>query len=220
MTTYNDLVADVVEITNRPDLVGEMRVAIRKAIFKFHLSDTFKRDLRQVNLNMSLYPSVNNRWEIDLSNQELFPRYRRYYSLRTAPVEGAQTTGWQGRAPFVFEPIDAEAVLDSYGIEKQNYFYQLGSSLILRTFRQWDQQMYQDNQWFLQFLYFAFPGFAVSSGNVTIDSWIANQFQSAIAEEAAAGVFKMIGKDEEHNVYRALFAENLQMVRGIDVGDE
>lgn len=223
MTTYAELVESVVAITNRPSLIAEMKVAIRKAIFKFHMADTFKRDLYQVDLNMNLYPSSNFRWLIDLSNGDVFPRYRKFYSLRIPPSE------WPPGGPVQY-PLDtlpgypwgppkspqisyvaADNIFDEYNTERTNYCYQAGMSLNLRL-------TFTPNT--LSFFYYQYPLFQVSDSGITIRSWIADQFQDGIAEEAAGTIFKMIGKDDESARYQALFAENILMVRGSDIGED
>lgn len=218
MTTYQDLVDSVVAITNRPSLVSEMRVAIRKSIFKFHQADTFKRDLNIVSLDMSLYPSTNFRWQIDLGNDSVFPRYRKYNFLRIPPTSFPSPVAsrpldypWGIPKSPMFTPVAADDIFDSYMVERTNYFYQAGMSLNLHSTFQ---------PAFLELGYYQYPGFVNSEGNITISSWIANQYQDAIAEEAAATIFKMIGKDEESARYQQLFAENILMVRGTDIGAE
>lgn len=222
MTTYAELVESVAAITNRPALVREMKVAIRKAIFKFHLADTFKRDLNTVNLDMSLYPSDIFRWTMDLSNATAFPRFRKPSFLQIPPPNPLTTfyndpnqaiLAYPGGLPkdrkFTF--IAADNIFDDYAVERTNYFTQVGMSLnISATFA----------PTILQLGYYMFPSFVDDSGNISIISWIADQFQDAISEEAASTVFKMIGKDDESARYQALFAENIQMVRGIDLGEE
>ena len=54
MATLATLADDVYVLTNRPDLVSETRVALRKAIMKLHSADTFKRDLVTQRLQMAL----------------------------------------------------------------------------------------------------------------------------------------------------------------------
>lgn len=218
MTTYAELVDSVVAITNRPSLVNEMRVAIRKSIFKFHQADTFKRDLNIVTINMSLYPDLNFRWDIDVSNGDTFPRYRKYSFLRVPPSSYPTQAEsrpldypWGFPKSPVFTPVSADNIFDDYQVERVNYYYQAGMNLVLHT-------TFQPQ--FLELGYYQYPGFVYQDGNVTLTSWIADQYQDAIAEEAAGTIFKMIGKDEEASIYRSLFAENILMVRGTDIGNE
>jgi hypothetical protein len=71
---------------------------------------------------------------------------------------------------------------------------------------------------YLDFGYYQYPELpAQSSGEIT--SWIADQYPDCIIEEAAGTVFKMIGKDDEHNRYQVLFQENITILRTTDVGE-
>lgn len=218
MTTYSDLVASVVAITNRQDLIAEMRVAIRKSIFKFHLADTFKRDLTIVSLNMSLYPSTNFRWDIDLSNATVFPRYRKYNFLRIPPQNYPSPASslpldypWGIPKSPMFTPVAADNIFDTYLVERTNYYYQAGMNLSVRA-------TFQPQ--FLELGYYSYPSFINQDGNISIISWIADQFPDCISEEAAGSIFKMIGKDDESQRYAQLFAENILMIRGTDIGAE
>lgn len=218
MTTYADLVDSVVAITNRPSLVTEMRVAIRKSIFKFHQADTFKRDLKITSLNMSLYPDTNFRWDIDVSNADIFPRYRKYSFLRIPPSSFPSPAAslpldypWGIPKSPVFTPVAADNIFDSYNVERTNYYYQAGMTVVLRA-------TFQPQ--FLELGYYSYPLFTNTDGTILIDSWIADQYPDAISEEAAGTIFKMIGKDDEAQRYAQLFAENILMVRGTDIGNE
>src|SRR5690606_12952030 len=82
MATLQEIAADVYVYTNRPDLVTETEVAIRKAIKKFHGADTFKRDLVVQRMDMTALPPTYHgqyRWSIPLAD---FPRYRRFDCVR------------------------------------------------------------------------------------------------------------------------------------------
>ena len=79
MATLGTLAADVYTLTNRPDLVQETLLSLRKAIRKFHGADTFKQDLGKTRLDMSLQTPVQPnqyRWSIDLST--FSPLLRRF----------------------------------------------------------------------------------------------------------------------------------------------
>lgn len=200
MATLDSLADDVYVLTNRPDLERETKVALRKAIFKFHSAETFKRDLKVQRLQMSLYPRLTPeefRWSIDLST---FERFRRPKFLRTPVITGST---------IVFDEIAPDDLFDSYGYENPNYFYVAGSALVLKSCMDHD---------YLDFGYYQYPELpAQSSGEIT--SWIADQYPDCIIEEAAGTVFKMIGKDDEHNRYQVLFQENITILRTTDVGE-
>lgn len=200
MATVSSLADDVYVLTNRPDLVSETRVAIRKAIFKFHSADTFKRDLHSTRISMDQHQQFGPedfRWSIPLSE---FERFRRPKYLRT-PVELPPVTE--------FIEVSADNLFDSYRYEHLNYFYLAGSSLTVRA------------AWGISHLdlwYYQYPEIPSSSTD-PIKSWICDEYPDAIIEEAAGTVFKMIGKDDEFNRYQTLFAENIAILRATDVGE-
>lgn len=218
MATLQTLADDVYTITNRPDLAAETKVAIRKAIRKFHGADTFKRDLlvTQVDLTV-LTPLQPNqyRWAIDLS---VFNRWRRFKAVGYPP--GQVPPRYSVPAPLIdvpygvhtsreFTEITPDNLYDGYGYERPNYFMVVGSTVNVKA------AWYLDK---LQFSYYAWPDIPMDM-NTTIGSWIVNEYPDAVTEEAAGQVFKMIGKDEEFNRFQTLFAENIQILRASDVGE-
>lgn len=200
MATLDSLAADVYTLTNRPDLVAETKVALRKSIIKFHSADTFKRDIVSQTLQMSLYPplDVNQfRWNIALT---IFPRFRRPRQLATSTLNPTVT---------VFKEVASDNIFNLYGSEFQNYFFISGSSITIKAIAGFD---------YLNFQYYQYPLVPpVSTDPIT--SWICDQYPDAVIEEAAGTVFKMIGKDDEYSRYQTLFAENIMILRGTDVGE-
>lgn len=217
MATLQELADDVYTLTNRPDLVSETRVALRKAIMKFHSADTFKRDLHTHRLQMSLYSPIaadQFRWVIPLSDFTRFrrPKFLRYPmelaqpSHHAAPLfDTAAVSVWQRD----FAEVTSDDLFNSYHSERLNYFFIAGSTLTIRAASQVD---------YLDFSYYQYPQIPTSP-TVTINSWICDQYPDAVIEEAAGTVFKMIGKDDEHARYQTLFSENLGILRGTDVGE-
>jgi len=217
MATLNDLAADVYTITNRPDLVQETKVAIRKAIRKFHGADTFKRDLVQSRLTMSTYtPTAEGqyRWAIPL---DTFTRFRRVADLRYPPElmppenSNVLVTNWaQGYSVGrQFTEVAPNNIFDTYRAEKQNYYFVAGTTLTIKS------GWYID---YLDLLYYQWPEVPLAA-TTPFATWIVDQYPDAIQEEACAMVFKMIGKDDEFQRFNALFAENLQIIRGTDIGE-
>ena len=201
MATIETLAADVYTLTNRPDLEQETKVALRKALLKFHSADTFKRDLFTQRIQTALHTPLlpdEFRWVISLSE---FPRFRRPKILHT-PISGSVV---------IFKEVAADNLFDAYSGERQNYFFIAGSAITIRS---------QTAQPYLDFTYYRYPLVPpLSSTAAPIDSWIAEQFPDAIVEEAAGAVFKMIGKDEEFSRYQTLFQENLSLLRQTDLGE-
>lgn len=218
MSTLLSLAADVYVITNRPDLVAETKVAIRKAIRKFHGADTFKRDLRTQRVDMKvLTPTEPNqyRWAIDLAT---FTRWRRFKSVNypaglippynqiPAPM---RDIAYGVNRTNNFVEISPDNLYDGYGYERLNYFMVVGNTVNVKS------GWYID---LLEFAYYQWPEIPASD-STTLGSWIATDYPDAIVEEASGQVFKMIGKDEEFNRFNALFLENLSILRASDLGE-
>ncbi len=217
MATIDSLSADVYVLTNRPDLVSETKVALRKSIFKCHSADTFKRDLAIQRLQMATYSTIEPnsfRWSIGLNE---FPRFRRPKFLRYPPELGSPNIP---PAPLIdypsgavwtreFTEIAADNLFDSYRSERSNYFYIAGSTITIKSSFGID---------YLDFGYYQYPLIPALSTD-SIVSWICDQYPDAVIEEAAGTVFKMIGKDDESARYQALFGENIMILRGTDIGE-
>ena len=103
----------------------------------------------------------------------------------------------------------SDNIFNLYGSEFQNYFFISGSSITIKAIAGFD---------YLNFQYYQYPLVPpVSTDPIT--SWICDQYPDAVIEEAAGTVFKMIGKDDEYSRYQTLFAENIMILRGTDVGE-
>lgn len=217
MATLTTLAAEVYTLTNRPDLVAETLLSVKKAIRKFHGADTFKRDMTSVEVDMTALTPVSAnqyRWNIPLDN---FPQWRRPKVVQYPPnrsLSVAQTPAplidWPaGFSPSrIYEQLLPDDLFDGYGYEKPNYFYITGDTLHLKS------GWYVD---YLLFTYYRWP--VIGAVGDTLASWIVNTYPDAIVEEAAGAVFKMIGKDEEFNRYQSLFLENLAIIKGSDLGE-
>jgi hypothetical protein len=191
--TLAELQAAVIVITNRPDLVSETVGAIRKAVFKMHSADTWSQDFKEVvvPLGASLYTN-DFKYSLDLTST-LISKFRAALYLR-------EYSAAQSSALIDFTRIEPDYLFDSYHVEKRNYFYHAGDSLVLRA----DKVLTS-----VQLGYYKFPDTASAS----FSSWIARDFPDCIIDEASSIVFKAIGKDEEFARFAALAKENIAMLQ-------
>jgi len=185
----------VYTISKRPDLVAETAVAIRKATMKLHMADLWKTDLVEVFYTIGSNEGAQGsfRYTLDLTLSTKFKLYRRISSIRQYT---ANQTGYE----LQLKELDADRLLDDYNIEDINYWYQAGQQISIRADRSLTQ---------LKIVYFKYPNILPAE----YDSWIARQFPDAVIEEAAASVFKSIGKDSEAQRLAQAFNENLAMLR-------
>lgn len=217
MATLLTLAADVYTLTNRPDLVAETLISLRKAIRKFHGADTFKRDIGTVRLDITAFTpiAVNQyRWNIPLDS---FPQFRRFKVVQY-PLDRILPAN-QMPAPLLDWPVafgssreytevSADDIFDGYGYEKPNYYFITGDTVNLKS------GWYID---WLDFSYYKWP--LMGAQGDTLTSWIVNAYPDAVIEEATGAVFKMIGKDEEFARFQGLFAENLSIIKSSDLGN-
>lgn len=190
MAIFDDMVANVYVLTNRPDLVAETKSQIKKAAIKLHGKDFFNPDLKEVILTLT--PNSNMRYTIDLTDSVNIPRFRKGHYLReyVNPPTGQEVQ---------YKKYDAADIMDDYNVERTNYFYQAGIVLQLYATKVLTQ---------VKFGYYQFP----DTSETTFSSWIANLSTAYIEEEAAMNLFKIIGKDEEYQKFQALTADNLQAI--------
>lgn len=189
MTTLASLTADVMTLTNRPDLVGETALAIRAATLKAHRCDYFYKDLIEEGVQFDF-----SQMQQSLEYKTLIPLWRSLKYIRE--YDYSVPPGCPG---LFLEVLTPDNVLDSYGINRENVCYVAGLEIQIRT--------RVANQYFLL-------GFYVNP-NVTVDgyaSWIADEFPLAIIYEAAATVFKTIGYDEQVATYRQLVADEYKIL--------
>lgn len=191
--TFTALLDDVYTLTNRSDLVAETTVAVRVATLKLHQSDFYPRDLVESRVQFSAADYFQA-----LAYKSLFPGWRALSYARKYE-SGAPTE--------VLEIISPTNILDSYSVEKENVCYVAGAVLQIRSLTQINEVL---------------VGFYQNPVTLpdTYASWIADVYPFAIVLEAAATVFKMIGKDEEASTYRQLAGEQLLMVKNSNITAE
>lgn len=193
MATFNDLCNDVYTITNRADLVGETKLAVRAATLKLHQSDFYSRDLFETGIQ---FPTSGYLQSFD--PKLVIPLFRSLKYIRRY-----DNTGTGGAAEFytVLTPTD---ILDSYGIEKVNIAYMAGSQLNIKST--------------LQIQYALFGCYLnpdITESNFT--SWVAVDHPFAIVFEAARLLFKQIGFDEQSASFEKLAAEQLAELKMINI---
>lgn len=175
MTTFTELETEVMAITGRPDLVSETEHAIRTITLRAHFSEEYYPDVLQVDTN-TVYNEGISVHQIDVSTTP-FVRFRKAIAvinkLTNQPLE----------------EIDATTLFDSTNYLLDNVFYMAGTSINIRAAA-------IDS---VVVTYMTKPNVA----KATYSSWIANEYKELLVNGAAALVFDLIGKKDEHNrVYR------------------
>jgi len=188
---FSSLLNDVYTHTNRPDLVNETTLAIRKATSKAHGSDEFPEDMVHVTA-MPTAGANQNEYLLDVSAMP-FLRHRKVLQIINSSTRRA------------YEQISVNDLFDSYGNLKQECWYKAGL-------------MYRINAALsdaatLDCIYLQNPELVPD----TYFSWIALEHPEAIVEEAASQVFKAVGKDAEYQRYAQLSMENLMRLKTLHI---
>lgn len=192
--TLTELINEVYTATNRPDLVTQTRQKVKEATLKLHSFDgnLFKQDLKRVVVTPE--PVIPNtfRYQLDLSNAVTYPRFRAVSTIRE---HNTIPTGREKE----YEPKDANDIIDNYGFELVDYFYQIGLAVNIVASSAPTQ---------LAVTYYQHPDVT----DAGFSSWIANQYPYAIIKEASRDIFKMVGKDEEFQRMEVDMRDYKQMI--------
>lgn len=186
--TLAELIQEVYSLTNRSDRVAETLSAVKSATLKAHQSDYFYKDLFEAVIQFDNSAYVQN-----LDYRQLISNWRAAKYLRKFD----NTTGTPGKFLDLILP---ENVLDDYKIVKEDVFYVAGAYLQINSST---QEQYYSLGCYVN------PIITESGYN----SWIALDHPYAIVFDAAATVFKAIGKDDEAAAYRNLVLEQLAMLK-------
>ncbi len=186
--TLAELIAEVYTITGRPDRVAETLSAVKSATLKAHQSDYYYKDIFEIGLNLGSAEYIHN-----FDYRSVLPRWRALKYLRKYDP----TTDTMGK---VLDIVVPENVLDDYKITRTDVCYVAGSYIQINCS--------VEQQYFVLGCYLN-P--AITGAGFI--SWIADDHPYAIIFDAAATVFKAIGKDEEAAAYRGLVAEQIAMIK-------
>jgi|SRR5690554_3396613 len=181
---FQELVAEVVDITKRPDKVTSIESAVKTATLKAHHSDYFFNDLVEVAVEFD-----EPRFIQTFDPKQVVPRYRQAKYMRV----------WEGDIngyPKDFlEHIQVEAALDNYGYTRTNVFYMAGQFLQIRGAMPVEKVL---------FGCYVHP---LVTPSENYNSWIADEYPGAIVYEAARTIFLQIGYQEQSRSMQALVSE-------------
>jgi hypothetical protein len=186
--TLAEMIQEVYTITGRPDRVAETASAIKSATLKAHQSDFYYKDIFESGVAFDSAAYVQS-----LDYRALVPLWRAVKYLRKYDFVNAA----EGKILTLVLP---ELTLDRYQVEKTNIYYVAGSQLNIKS----DTA----EQYYLLGCYVN-PDITTTGYN----SWVALDHPYAIIFDAAATVFKAIGKDDEAAAYRTLVAEQIAMLK-------
>lgn len=186
--TLAELITEVYSLTGRPDRIAETLSAIKSATLKAHQSDYYYKDIFESGIAFT-----SAAFSQSLDYRLLIPRWRALKYLRKYAI-ASNTPGKE------LDIILPDNVLDSYKVTKTDICYVAGAYVQTNSSTQ--------DQYYLLGCYL--------NPNITeagYSSWVALDHPYAIIFDAAATVFKAIGKDEEAAAYRGLVIEQIAMLK-------
>jgi hypothetical protein len=190
--TLAELIAEVYTITGRSDRVAETLSAVKSATLKAHQSDYYYKDIFETGLDFGYTAYIQS-----LDYRAIIPRWRALKYIRKYDPD----TSTPGK---FLELIVPENVLDLYAVQKTDICYAAGAYIQIKTST--------EQRYYLLGCYLN-PDITETGFN----SWVALDHPYCIVFDAAATVFKAIGKDEEAAAYRTLVAEQLTMLRTANI---
>lgn len=187
MATLASLLTDLYDITKRPDLVAESKLAIKMATQKLHHSDFYPRDLTEEAIAFTTPAYLQS-----IEYKTVFPTFRALSYLRKL-----DSVGTPGKEFTTITPLQ---VLDSYKRERVDVCYLAGIMLEIKSSTQ-DAGVIVG--------YYQHP----DTTETGYSSWIADEYPVYILMEAAATIFKMIGFDEQAAMFNRLTEQNVAELR-------
>lgn len=170
MADFNQLVADVYAITNRPDLVAETQMAVKSATLQLHRSDFFYKDINEVALQFDTLDFIQT-----IQYKSLFPQYRALKYLRK--YDPTLATGDTNGIGNFIKVVSPEQVLDSYGAGKTDICYVAGTVIQIKSSTQ------------IQYALIGMYQNPIVATPDTYSSWISDEAYYAIVYSAASKLY-------------------------------
>lgn len=198
--TLAELTQQVYTITNRADRVAETLSAIQAATLKMHQSDYYWKDIFEAGFNAG---ADSIAYEHDIDYRSLVPLFRAWKYIRkwTPDLTGQNPAGCPGKLLTLVEPMN---VFDDYQAQKCDVYYGAGAFVHVKSSTQ--------DQYYILGCY---VNPVITSAGYS--SWVALDHPFAIIYEAAAMVFKAVGKDEEAATYRALNQDQISILKSSNI---
>lgn len=194
--TFDELIEEVYLITNRPDLVGETKSAVKSATLKAHKTDFYSKDIFESGIQ---FDTADFRQSLDYIS--LFSNFRAFKYLRR--VESATDD-----IGAIIDIIAPEEIFDSYGQNRTDIAYVAGRVLEIRSSVEFSKALLGA---------YVYPVIREEA----YLSWVAEQAPYAIVYEASRILFKSLGQIEESNAQAQLVAEEYSLLKlsaVVDVG--
>ncbi len=207
MADFNTILADVLTLLKRPDLVAEATIAVKSATLQLHRQDFFPKDLTEVTLEYDTYAYLQA-----IGYRQLFPRYRSLSYLRKfdpnfiAPLPVYSSIyDTNGVGPF-FKIITTDQVLDSYAQQINDVAYVAGDVIQVRS---------STADKFAIIGVYQNPNVASAE---SYTSWVADEAPYAVVYAAVAQVYGSVLKNPSgYQTNRALSELEFALIRNSNI---
>ena len=185
------LIAAVYIETNRPDLVNETMQAVLEATQSVHMVDYWYKDVIEAAVTFT-----NPLYYIQTLDTSTLPLYRDFSYIRKADpsltplLAPSLAPSVSFNSQCLLTRIDIGDAIDSYGYEKQDVWYQAGTTINIKS---------STPLAFATAAWYQYP--TLDPTGVNYKSWIANELPWVIIYKAAGAVFAKIGEDKSWSIY-------------------
>lgn len=197
MADFNQLVQDVITITNRPDLVAETQLAVKSATLQLHRQDFFYKDIFEAAIKFDKKGYLQA-----IEYRKLFPRYRALKYLRKYYPDSA-TSNSVGPLMTIVTP---EQIMDGYGADRTDIVYGAGELLQVKSSTEIEYALmgvYRNPEVSTPELY---------------SSWVADEAPFAVIYQAASIVFGTSLRDSKgQNANAEQAAMEFQQVKNSNI---
>ena len=180
---FDSLLADIIVLTNRPDLEDESHIALRAATRNAHFSDFYPRDCQISSIQL---PSMGYTAQLDVPS--LFPMLR---GIDRIQLLDAQYLPVSFTPESQIQVAELGDIYDDFGRVRNNIAFLAGSNLNVRSILQ---------GYGLLVTWFKSP----QTKRELFDSWIAQEYPEVITFWAASIVLDTSGNEAKAQKYLQL----------------
>src|SRR5712691_472173 len=188
--TVDYILQNIVDDTNRPDKIEEIKRRVQRAVMKHHRKDFYKKDHTDA---IYIFLTTDKEQVIDTTSLDRFRSLSYARKFQTLDIQGNPITPTTEKGEL--SEVAPELAFDGYGFDKLDVMYRSGSDIKIRSSTSLDQ------------LFIGYYQFPIIEPIANLNSWIAVEYPGLIAAEAKARIFKDIGKEDEYKSSREEAAE-------------
>lgn len=217
MADLNSIIAEVVGLTNRPDMIAETTSAVKSATLRAHRSDFYWKDLFESNI---VYATADYTQSIDY--RSIIPNFRsmkylRKFDFGTNYQNCQQNNGFQGASYNTngtqcpgkfFELITPEQALDSYNLQRRDVYYMAGNLIQVKS------------STLTEYALFGCYLNPIVGSEATYSSWIATDHEYAIVFQAVSQIYGLLENTNAQATYQKLADAEIAMLIASNITGE